>query len=224
MSWMMTAAVESVKAMFIRVGNFIPTLLGALLIFLLGWLLARAAQWTLVKALRALPVDELARKAGISDFLQKGDIRIDLSELLGFFLYWLIMLASLLAALDALGMTVAAELLERVLAYIPQVVAGVIVLILGLFFATLISGIVQTAAANAGIHQARGLGQIARMVVIIFASAIALEKFFSSVIIQTTFAIILAAVAFGTALAFGLGCKEIAGDWVSDFIKKVKGR
>ena len=224
MNWMITAAAESVKAMFVRVGNFIPILLGALLILVIGWLVARGAKLALEKILKMLPFDEYARRLHVTDVLQRGEIKYQLSELLGAFLYWLIILATLLAALDALGMTIAAELLERVISYVPHVLAGVIILVLGLFFATLVSGIVQTAAANAGISQAKGLGAIARIAVIVFASAIALEKFFSSVIIQTTVAIVTAAIAFGAALAFGLGCKDIAGDFMNDFIKKVRGR
>jgi hypothetical protein len=88
----------------------------------------------------------------------------------------------------------------------------------------LLGGIVQTAAANAGMGQARGLGQITRVVVILFASAIALEKFFSSVIIQATFTIVVAAVAFALALAFGLGCKDIAGKTMADFLDKIRRR
>jgi len=224
MNWMMTAATESVKAMFIRIASFVPTLLGTLLILVIGWLIARGSRWALERILKALPFDEFARKLHITDILQKGEVKYHLSELLGVFLYWLIILATLLAALDALGMTVAAELLERVLGYVPNVLGGVIVLILGLFFATLVSGIVQPAAANAGMSQAKGLGAIARVAVIIFSTAIALEKFFNSVIIQTTVAIVTAAIAFGAALAFGLGCKDIAGDFMADFIKKVRGR
>lgn len=224
MNWMMQAAAESVKAMFIRVGSFLPSLLGALLILVIGWVVARIAKTALERILRVLPLDDLARKIGVSDVLHKGEVKFQLSELLGLALYWLVVLATLLAALDALGMTVAAEVLERVLAYVPSVLAGVIVLVLGLFFSTVIASVVQTAAANAGMSQAKGLGQVARMAVVIFAVVISLEKFFSSVIIQQTFAIVLASVAFGTALAFGLGCKDIAGEMMSDFIRKVKGR
>ncbi len=224
MNWMLGTAADSVRAVFVRVGNFLPTLFGAIIILVIGWVVARIGQRLLVQFLKAVRLDDLSQKARISDFLQKGEVKYSLSELLGVFLYWLIVLATLLAALNALGLTVAAELLERVLGYVPSVMAGVIVLILGLFLAALVGGIVQTAAANVGIAQAKGLGQISRVVVIIFAAAIALEKFFSSVIIQTTFTIVVGAVAFGAALAFGLGCKEIAGKAIADFIEKVKGR
>ena len=225
MDLMAQAAFESLKAFLIRVGNFVfPTLIGVVLILVVGWLFAAWLQTILVKLLKATPLDAAAEKVGVNDFLQKGDIRHTLSELLGVFLYWLIILATLLAALNALGLNEAAKLLERVLAYVPNVLAGVIVLILGLFFSTLVGATVQTSAANAGMSQAKGLGQIARMAVIIFASAIALEKFFSSMIIQTTFSIVVAAISFGVALAFGLGCKDIAGKYVAEFIDKLKRR
>lgn len=221
---MLSTAGESVKAIFVRVANFLPSLIGAILILVVGWIVARLAQRVLVRFLKTIRLDDISQRVRIAEVLQKGDIKYTLSELLGVFLYWLVVLATLLAALNALGLTVAAGLLERVLGYVPDVLAGAIVLVLGLFLAALVGGVVQTAAANVGIAQARGLGQIVRVVVIVFATVIALEKFFSSVIIQTTFTIVLSAVAFAAALAFGLGCKEIAGKTVSDFIDKISGR
>lgn len=221
---MVSIVADSVREVFVRVGSFLPTLLGAIVIMVVGMMAARVGQRILVQFLKAIRLDDLAQKAHISEFLQKGEIRNTLSELLGMFLYWLILLAALLASLNALGLTVAAELLERVIAYIPSVLAGVLVLILGLFLSALVGGIVQTGAANVGIAQAKGLGQVTRMVVIIFATVIALEKFFSSVIIQTTFTIVIGAVAIGAALAFGLGCKDLAGKWVADFIEKFTRR
>ncbi len=224
MNWMVSAAVDSAKAVFTRVGSSLWTVLGAVVILFVGWLIAGWLQKLLVQLLKAVRLDDLAETIRINEILQKGEIRFSLSELLGFFLYWLIILTTLLAAFNALGLTVAAELLEKVVTYVPNVVAGIIVLILGLFFSTLVGGIVQTAAANAGVGQAKAMGQISRVVVIIFAVAVALEKFFSSVVIQATFSIVVAAVAFGMALAFGLGCKDIAGKYVGDFLDKLRRR
>jgi hypothetical protein len=223
MNWMLTTAADSVRAMFVRVGEALPRVAVAILIFVAGGLIARAAKWAVIKALKVVSFDDLAEKIHINDFLRRGEVKVHLSELAGVFLYWLIVLAFLLAALDLLGMTVAAELLERVLAYVPQVIAGILVLILGLFFATLVSGVVQTAAANAGVGQAKALGQIARVVVIIFSTAVALEKFLSSTIIQTTFNTVVMAFSFGAALAFGLGCKDLAGKAVQDFVNRLSG-
>ena len=224
MNWMVQAATEAVKEVFTRVGSSLWTVLGAVVILFVGWIIAGWLQRLLVQFLKAVRLDDLAETIRINEVLEKGEIRNSLSELLGIFLYWLFILATLLAAFNVLGLTLAAELLEKILAYVPNVIAGIIVLVMGLFFAALVGGIVQTGAANAGIGQAKGLGQIARVVVVIFSVAVALEKFFSSVIIQTTFSIVVAAIAFGIALAFGLGCKDIAGKYVGDFLDKLRRR
>ena len=116
MNWISAAAYDSVRAVFTRVGNFIPALIAALLILIVGWVLAWVLQKVLVRALQTLRVDDISQTIGISKILNKGEIQFSLSELFGIFLYWLIVLAALLAALNALGLTIAAELLERVLA------------------------------------------------------------------------------------------------------------
>lgn len=221
--WMFTTTADSVRAMLIRVGESLLRIGGALLILVVGWLIAKGVRAVVVKALKALPVDEFSRKFKVADFLQKGEVKYQLSELVGVSVYWVILLAFLLAVLDLLGLAAAAGLLERILSYVPQVVAGVLVLVLGLFFAAVVSGVVQTAAANAGVSQARGLGQLARATVIIFAVVVALEKFLSSVVIQTAFNTVIMGVALAFGLAFGLGCKDIAGRAVSEFIQKTSG-
>lgn len=223
MNWMMGTVADSIKAIFVRVVEALPALLGAIVILVLGWVIAKIVQQAVVKALKMIRLDDLSEKLQISQMLSRGEVRYSLSELLGIFLYWLLVLAFAVAALDVLNLKMAAGLLDKVLGYVPDVVAGVIVLVLGLFLASVVSGSVQTATANMGIGQAKALGQIARVMVIIFAVAIALEKFFSSIIVQTTFTIVLSAVAFGAALAFGLGCKDIAGRAVGDFLDKLRG-
>ena len=221
--WMVTTTADSVKAMLLRVYDALLRVGGALLILLVGWLIAKVVKAAVVKALKALPVDEFARQIKLADFLKKGEVKYQLSELIGMTAYWVVLLAFLLAVLDILGMSAAAGLLQRILGYVPNVLAGVIVLFLGLFFGSVVNGVVQTAAANAGIAQAKGLGSIAQVTVIIFSFAVALEKFLNSMIIQTAFNTVIMAVAFGAALAFGLGCKDIAGRAVEDFIDKVRG-
>ena len=123
----MSIVAESIRAVFVRVGNFLPTLLGAVAILVVGMIVARVGQRVLVQFLKAIRLDDLSQKARIADFLQKGEVPYSLSELIGIFFYWLVMLAMLLAALNALQLEVAAGLLERVLAYVPNVLAGVVV-------------------------------------------------------------------------------------------------
>lgn len=221
--WMATSTIESVKAMLLRVFEAVLKIGAGLLILLVGWLIAKLVQAAVVKLLKTLPIDDWAKQLKISDILHKGEIRYQVSELVGVSFYWVVLLAFLLAVLDLMGMSAAAGLLDRVLTYVPNVIAGILVLILGFFFGTMVSGIVQTAAANAGVGQARGLGQITYVTVVIFAVAVALEKFLNSTVIQATFNTVVMALAFGVALAFGLGCKDLAGRSVEDFVRKLRG-
>ena len=214
--------IDPVKAMLARLASFLPVLIGALLILLVGWLVARLLQQVLVKALKTLRVDELSRQTGLADILPKGAVPHTLSELTGVFVYWLVLLAALVASVNTLGLTAAAELLDRVLLYVPSVLAGMIILILGSFFASLLGSLVQTVSANAGIHQARLLGQVTRVALIVFAIEVALEKFIGTTTLHTQLNIVIAAVAFGAALAFGLGCKDLAGRWVADAVEKLR--
>jgi len=214
--------IDPVKAMLTRLAAFLPVLIGALLILLVGWLVARLLQQVLVKALKALRVDDLSRQTGLADILHKGAVPHTFSELTGIFVYWLVLLAALVSAVNTLGLTAAAELLDRVLLYVPNVLAGVIILILGSFFASLVGSLVQTVSANAGIHQGRLLGQVARVALIVFAVEVALEKFIGTTTLHTQLNIVIAAVAFGASLAFGLGCKDLAGRWVADVVEKLR--
>ena len=129
-------------------------------------------------------------------------------------------LGTLVAAVNALGMTATAELLDRVLLYIPNVIAGVIILILGGFFATMLGSLVQTVTANAGVKQSKGLGQITKVVLLVFAIEVALEKFIGMTTLHMQLNIVIAALAAGAALAFGLGCKDLAGRFVSEQVDK----
>lgn len=215
-----TILVDPLRILFARLASFVPVLLGALLILLVGWLAARLLQEVLVRALKTVRVDDLARRAGLSEILRKGAVSYSVSELLGVFVYWLVLLGALVAAVNALGMTATAELLDRVLLYIPNVVAGVIILILGSFFAAMLGALVQTLTANAGVKQSRGLGQITKVVLMVFAIEVALEKFIGMTTLHMQLNIIIAAVAAGTALAFGLGCKDLAGRFAAELVDK----
>lgn len=217
-----TMVMTPLQALLTRLASFLPLLLAALLIFVVAWLAARILEELLVRGLKAVRLDEIARRVGLEEIFRKGGVTQTLSELLGVFLYWFVLFAGVVAAVNALQLTVAAELLDRVLLYVPSVLAGVIILILGAFFASLVGSLVQTLAANAGVTQARLLGQITRVVLVVFAIEVALEKFIGVTTLHMQLNIVIAAIAFGAALAFGLGCKDLAGRFMSDLIEKVR--
>ena len=214
---------DSVREMLTRVGAFIPRLIGVLLVLILGWLLAKLIETAIIRILKLVRLDTLSEKSGANNFLAKGGIKYTLSELIGVLVYWIMMLIVIITALNALQWTVAAELLNRVVAYIPNVIASIVILVIGMFVSTVLAGVIRTATGNAGIKQSRLLGQITQVVVIIFAIVIALEQLnIGRIIIASAVQIILAALGLGLAIAFGIGCKDIAGKYMAELINRMK--
>ncbi|MFC1806998.1 hypothetical protein ACFL0T_01330 [Candidatus Omnitrophota bacterium] len=214
---------SSVQEMLMKVGGFIPNLVGLLIILIIGWLIAKFIETVIVRTLKLIRLDTLAEKSGTSNFLAKGGIKYTLSELVGVLVYWIVILIVMVTALNAMQWTVAAELLNTIVGYIPNIIVAVFILVFGMFVSTLLGTVIRTASTNAGITQSRMLGQITQIVVIVFASVIALQQLkIQTQIILNVINIVCAAIGLALGLAFGLGCKDIAGKLVGDFVDKLK--
>nr|MBU1328846.1 hypothetical protein [Candidatus Omnitrophota bacterium] len=217
--------IEPIKAMLVRAATFLPTLIGILVILVVGWIIASVLKNVVVKLLKLIQFDTASEKSGLADVLRKGGIKNTLSELMGGLIYWIIMLLVFMASLNALGMTVVASLLDKVILYIPNVIAAVFIISLGIFFASIIGAIVMTASMNAGIKQAKLLSQLTQTVIVIFATIMSLEQLnIATAILNTTITVLLGAIGLAFALAVGLGSKDVAGKLIHDLVEKLKGK
>jgi hypothetical protein len=206
-----------------QVGEFLTSVLLVIVILIIGWIIAKVIQTLVVKILKIVKLDDLSDRVELDSVLAKGGIKQSLSEVIGVVCYWVVMLVTVVIAVNAIGLTVAADLLNKVVLYLPNVIAAIFILILAMFAATILSSIVQTAANNAGIGQSALLGKIVEVVVMIFAAVMSLEQLgIAADLIKMTVTIVLASAGLATALAFGLGCKDIAGRFLGDLIDKIK--
>ncbi len=208
-----------------KIAGFIPTLISVVIILTVGWFLAAMIQRFVVRFLKLAKLDSVSEKSGISNVLLKGDINQTLSEIIGSIIYWTMMLVVILTAVDAMHLTVAASLLDSVILYVPHVIAAVFILVLGIFFASVLSTTERTTAANYGKEQAKGLGKLAQVIIIIFTVVQALRQLqlditVFNLIIQAT----VAAIALGIGLAIGLGCKDIVGKQMQLLIDSFKSK
>lgn len=219
-----TILVPSARMVLAQVGQFVTSVLLVLVLFIVGWLISKfIIKNGVTRLLKILRVDDLSHRIDLDSILAKGGINNGLSELLGIICYWLSLLITFVVALNAVGLTVAADLLQRVVLFVPNIIAAVFILIVGMFAAVLLRNIVRVAANNAGISQAGLLSSICEVVVMVFAVAIALEQLqIGGRIIDLTISIVLGSFGLGFALAFGLGCKDIVGKSVGDFLSKLK--
>ena len=215
--------VQPIQSLLTQVMGFLPNFLGALLILLVGWVIAKTIESVVGNVLKAIQLDKLADRLQLSDVLAKGGIKRKLSEVVSAIIYWLVILAIVIAALNALQLTIAAQLLEQVVTFLPNVVASIFILVVRILSAAFLATTVRTAAGNAGVSQSQLLGEAVQAVVVIFSVVAALKQL-GIQFVGEAFLIILAAASFGTALAFGIGCKDIAGRWVSDLVEQLSSR
>jgi hypothetical protein len=209
--------------MLIKIWGYIPSLVGAILILVVDWMIAKLIEALVVKVLKAVRLDAASDSAGITNILAQGDIKLTLSELLGAIVYWLLVLVVIVTALNALNLTVAADLLSRLVEYVPNIIAAIFVLVFGSFLASFVASIVRTSASNAGMHNAKLMAKITHSVLIIFAVIIAIEQLkIATALIALAVNVVLASIGIGIALAFGLGCKDIAGKAMADFLNSIK--
>jgi len=216
---------EPARTVLSQIGQFLVNVLLVVILLIIGWVIANVIRGLVLKALRTLKLDEFSDRIELDSIISKGGIKYSLSELIGVICYWLALLVTFMVAINAIGLTIAADLLNRIVLYIPNIIAAIFILILGMFVATMLSNIVKSAATNAGLYQAKLLAKLTDIVVLIFVAAIALEQLgIAAKIIELTITIILGSVGLAFALAFGLGCRDMAEKFLSDLIDKVKSK
>jgi len=213
--------VEPVSQMLTRIMAYLPVLLGALVILIVGWFVAKAIKRIVDWLLKLIRFDALADKAGISEILRKGNLEISPGEVISSLVYWLIVIMVLVMTVDALGLPKASDVLASLFAYVPKVIAALLVLVVAMFLASFVSGIVRTAAGNASLPKPEIFAGVSRWAIIIFAVTISLEQLgIASLLVTATFNIILGGVCLALAIAFGLGGKDIVAKYLEEIKKR----
>jgi flagellar biosynthesis protein FliQ len=208
---------EPVRIFLAQVGLFLPRLLLALVVIIVGWLLAKAARFAIVRGLRAVNFHVVTQRAGLDGFLRDGGIQFDTTEILGLMVYWLVILGALVIGFNSLGLTYVTDLLGRVILFVPKVMVALLVLTFGAYFARFIANAITAYCKNVHIQDAELLGRLAQYAILTFVVLIALDQVnIGGDIVRQSFLIILAGLVFALALAFGLGGKE----WAAELLER----
>ncbi len=219
-SWQ-SLIITPIREMLTKILGYLPTLLGALIILIVGWIIAKIIKRLIETLLKAIRFDTLADKAGITGILKKGNLKVTASEVVSGLVYWLVIIMVLVMVVNALGLSEASGVLASLFAYVPNVIAALFVLVVAMFLASFVSGIVRTAAGNANLPRPELYAGVSRWAIIIFAVTIALgELGIATLLVTATFNIILGGVCLALALAFGLGGKDAAAKYLDELMKK----
>ena len=206
---------QPVQAFLVQIGAFLPKLALALGVLIAGWLLAKFARFAITKALRAINFNVLTERAGLDGFLSQGGIETDTTGIFGLLVYWLVILAALIIGFNSMGLTYITGLLGQVVLFVPKVVAALLILAFGAYFARFVGNAVITYCRNINIQDADVLGKLAQYGIMTFVVLIALDQVnVGGDIVRQSFLIILAGVVFALALAFGLGGKAAAAELI----------
>ena len=209
--------VEPVQEMLTKIMAYLPVLLGALLILIVGWIVAKIIRSIVNGVLKVVRFDVLADKASISEVLRKGNLKITARQVVSGLVYWLVVIMVLVMAANALGLPKASDMLSSLFAYVPKVIAALLVLVVAMFLANFVSGIVQTVAGNSKLPKPQLLAGISRWAIIIFALTISLAQLgIAPLLVTATFNIILGGIVLALALAFGLGGKDAAAKYLDE--------
>ncbi len=201
---------------------FLPSLLGALIVFFVGWAIAVGLQKLITQVLRALRLDPILEKIGTTRFFDKAGIKMDFAGWVGAFVKWFLIFVFLLAATDILKLNDVSIFIRSGLGYIPNVIVAVVVLLVAVWLANVLRKIVQASVSASNIKAASFMGAITYWALVIFGLFAALIQLgIAPALLQTVITGLIAMLAIAGGLAFGLGGKEQAGNFLNKLRKDI---
>lgn len=207
----------------VSVADYMPAVLGALLLLVVGSFFANAIRRLVVKVFESFHLSKAVKKTPIEHFLQNAEVKAQLEVILGSVAYWLVMLVVLQSVVAILGLESLSVLLTSILAYIPRVIAAVIVLFFGVLVAGLVESLVKGALKTIDGSSSRFFGKIASYIVMIVAVLAAISELgIANEFILILFVGFVAALSLAGGLAFGLGGQDVVRDLLKEWYKKAK--
>lgn len=201
--------------------TFVPGLLGAIILFIIGWTVGSIIGKGLTQIINSLKADRLLENTCSKDFENRTGIKLSISGFLGGLVKWFIIIVFLMASLEIIGLTQVNDFLRQaVLYYLPKVVIAAIVLVIATVLADFMDKIIRNSARAMNVRSSKMLGSISRYAIWIFAIVIALSELgIATYFMQVIFMGLVGALSIALGLAFGLGGKEAASRAVENISK-----
>ena len=214
---------QSFNELLQGVVSFIPNLVLAVIIFVVGWFIAVLIGRVIAQAIRAIKVDHALRAAGVEEVVNRAGWRLDSGAFIGALVKWFIILVFLLAALAALDLTQVTMFLQLgLLPFLGRVIVAVLIIAIAAVIAEVVQSVVGGAARAAGVSSAGFAGAVARWSIWVFAILAALEVIGVGPYFQTIFTGVVVALSLAFGLAFGLGGQEAAARFIERMREDIK--
>lgn len=204
-----------------RVSGSLASIAAAFLLLLVGMVAARLARALVDAALARIRLDEHTAKAGLNELFARLGLGKSPAAVASFVIYWFILVVFVVSAANALNMTVVSDLLERFAQFLPSLVAAVLILFGGLLFGRLMSHVLSNAAAANSIRGGNAVAAGAYVVVVGYSALAALEQIGAKpALVLSAAQILLGSLGLALAIAFGLGAKDLAAEWLREFVRR----
>jgi hypothetical protein len=214
--------VGSLQNLWQLVVNFLPSLVGAVVLLVVGLIVASGLERLVERLVFYLKIDAALRKLGVEMHLEKANLKLDAGLFLGRVVYWFMLLAFLLAASDILGFTALSGFIQDVLVYIPNVLVAALIVLASVVVANFLKGLVMASVLAAKLHAAKFMGMFTWWTVVIFGLLTAAVQLNIAVaVINTVITGLVAMIALAGGLAFGLGGRDAAMRWVEKLESEV---
>jgi len=205
----------------VQLGEFVPALLGALVILFAGYLLAKLIEKGTTRILRRVRLNEMLERGGVMQAVERSGSHVNPVRVVANLLFWFVMFAVLLVAANALGLESLANVFSELVSYIPSVIAAIVIVIVGIVLGGFLGGLIMASAG--ALHGGPTLARVGRGGVIVLAVFMSLQELgIASDIVTTAFAILFGAVALAMALAFGLGNRELAAEVTREWYERYR--
>lgn len=220
------AVVGSLSGLWAQFAFFLPNLIAATIVFFVGWAIAVAMGRLVEKLLVVLRINSAFESLkGLKSAAQRAGLHVNIPLLFGEIVKWFLIIVTLLAATDILGLEEISGFLTAVLLYIPNVVVAALILIIAVVLSNFVYRAVVASIEAAGFSSANAIAAISKWAIIVFAVLAALTQLnVATTLIQTIVTALFAMLALAGGLAFGLGGRNLAAKWLQKFEDDLTGK
>lgn len=217
-----TDLTEVVQNSFLAFGeklmSVLPNILGAILLLIIGWLVAKLVEFVVRKVLRSVKFDRLGEKFVETTSMDSGSMKVEPSSWVAKFVYWIILLLFIISASDTLGWNVVSESISSLVVYLPELFSALIIFVFGLYLASFIKKFLNTAFSSLGLSAGNVLSSVVYYLLLIIVATTALDQVgIDTSLITANISIILGGVILAFAISFGFSSRQVLTNILSSF-------
>jgi len=201
--------------------GFIPSLIGALIVLVIGWFIAGFLARLIARGLNAIGLERAVERSGIGRFIEESNTRWTMSEIIAALIKWSIFLIFIQAAASLFGMPQITGIINSVILFIPKLIVALAIIVIGSLLAKFLAGLVRGSLAEMGVGNSNLFSKLAKYAVIGFAIVAAFNQIgVAQTVVNALLFGLIGSIALALGLAFGLGGREVAAQITRSWYEK----